>query len=257
MFRLVKAFGQRQYAEDFLDGKLYMNTLGYFWDHGHEDQMDMLEGVAGSMGLCETDMFPEEFVKAQAYEYQIIPLGFKYCNVCCFSMQTLNGGSSVSVETSNKLPSFGKYVVAIDDPLFFLNSLRRIADLRGFKYLCGPVEYVVPKPARPGYKIKHTISLRSVESVDLDSFFPSGLPKEGPDAFAKGPRYGEQKEWRIALYRGTKNDSPLVMNIGSLRSAAHLVPFDDWEELDRDTTYAATTACGWMSEQLQGNVSRS
>lgn len=29
-YRLVKGFGRQEYREEFLDGRLYMNSLGYF-----------------------------------------------------------------------------------------------------------------------------------------------------------------------------------------------------------------------------------
>ena len=33
----------------FASGKLYMNSLSYFWENGFEDQKDMFEGISDTI----------------------------------------------------------------------------------------------------------------------------------------------------------------------------------------------------------------
>lgn len=35
MIRLVRGFKEQKWAEQFLRGDIYMNTLGYFWNEGN------------------------------------------------------------------------------------------------------------------------------------------------------------------------------------------------------------------------------
>ena len=45
MLELIR-FTSGSHAEEFMAGRLYMNSLGFFWNNGFEGQRDMLEGVA-------------------------------------------------------------------------------------------------------------------------------------------------------------------------------------------------------------------
>ena len=42
MFRLLKGVQKLEYAESFLRGDLYMNTLASFWKNGNESQRSHL-----------------------------------------------------------------------------------------------------------------------------------------------------------------------------------------------------------------------
>lgn len=54
MHQLIKFFGKRNYAEQFLQGELYMNSLSYFWDNGFEEQKDLFEGVSETFDKKES-----------------------------------------------------------------------------------------------------------------------------------------------------------------------------------------------------------
>lgn len=252
LFRLVKAFSSETYAQSFLAGKLYMNPLGFFWDHGNESQRDILEGASFSVDPRKLDAFPKEFRDAQLCEMQLVPTGFAYCNVCCFSMQTIceiDGNPAIDI---SDLDGFGRYIVAIDNIAGFLGRLRDTVALHGFDCAFGPVEYRFPNLLDPGRNIGHTILLKS-ETLGLSSIFPENPPNMEYDCFIKARKYEHQREWRIALHRGVAKQKPYVLNIGSLHSFAHLVSPD---QIDADAQRACYNASAWLHETYGGNATR-
>ena len=48
MIRLFRGFKEQKWAEQFVRGDIYMNTLGYFWNEGNVEQQDFLEGACAS-----------------------------------------------------------------------------------------------------------------------------------------------------------------------------------------------------------------
>ena len=49
MHNLLKFISKKKYLEDFLNGKLYMNPLNYFWENGFDDQKDIFESVVSTV----------------------------------------------------------------------------------------------------------------------------------------------------------------------------------------------------------------
>ena len=43
MHILTRFFSQKKFLDAFISGKLYMNTLNYFWNNGFEEQKDIFE----------------------------------------------------------------------------------------------------------------------------------------------------------------------------------------------------------------------
>ena len=43
MHLLTRFFSQKNFLDAFISGKLYMNTLDYFWNNGFEEQKDIFE----------------------------------------------------------------------------------------------------------------------------------------------------------------------------------------------------------------------
>ena len=85
MIRLIRGFKERKWAEQFLLGDIYRNTLGYFWHEGNMEQQDFLEGACSSFDPHVMQGFPKDLIDVLAKESYAIPKGAGYCNVCCFS----------------------------------------------------------------------------------------------------------------------------------------------------------------------------
>ena len=56
MIRLVRGFKEQKWAEQFLRGDIYMNTLGYFWNEGNAEQQDFLEPDGHSHSAVQPKM---------------------------------------------------------------------------------------------------------------------------------------------------------------------------------------------------------
>ena len=84
MHILTRFFSQKKFLDAFISGKLYMNTLNYFWNNGFEEQKDIFEGVVCTVPVKDFNGFPMDFQAAQASDYHFRAEGYKFCNVLCF-----------------------------------------------------------------------------------------------------------------------------------------------------------------------------
>lgn len=90
--RILKAFSKREYAEQFLDGMLYMNTLAHFRWNGTDDQRDPLEGASAFVLPRSIPTLPDDLQDIQTHKSAILPAGLSHANICCFFMQTARFG---------------------------------------------------------------------------------------------------------------------------------------------------------------------
>lgn len=252
-FRLMRSFSKREWAEGFLSGCLYMNTLGYFWWQGNPEQRDILEGVCASEHPQNLTSFESAFRDAQAYMAKIIPAGYEYCNVCCFSMQrasAMRSNGGIAFKSPSFEMSLGDYYVVVDDPRALIARVSETARNLGYSVMMGPVEYCSEKPLR---KTSHHITLVG-DPVDYEVILPGKTPNLSSDAFCKLEHYSEQMEWRIALYRGVKDVKAFRLNVGDLHDVAHLVLKQDFDE---DTKKCSLTPIPWLTPAgYVGTVSR-
>lgn len=252
--RILKSFSKREYAEQFLDGELYMNTLFYFRWNGTEDQRDALEGASGFVLPESMQALPKAVRDAQAHKTAILPAGLSYANVCCFFMQTAHRGTSATCIRSPHDPSkLGGYYVAIDDFQAFIDKIDLATKVHGLHYYCAPVSYWEIEPAPGRIRNTHSILMLNDEPLDAATIFPDGVPEFPHDMFYKHKRYARQMEWRIALSRGVQDVEAYTLRIGSLREIAHMVVPD---ELDTDTRLCAGISSAWVSNPEGGNITR-
>lgn len=83
MHILTRFFSQKKFLDAFISGKLYMNTLNYFWNNGFEEQKDIFEGVVCTVPVKDFNGFPMDFQAAQASDYH---LELKDINFVMFSV---------------------------------------------------------------------------------------------------------------------------------------------------------------------------
>ena len=131
-YRLVKGFGRREYREEFLNGRLYMNSLGYFWSNGNEAQRDAAEGLSLEIDPMTLDALPIEFRRVQMHCAQVCPSGFASCNILCFAMDTVKNINGLPcIETLGNPRELGEYFIAIDDIDQFLKRVMYAAVAQG------------------------------------------------------------------------------------------------------------------------------
>lgn len=102
--RILKAFSKREYAEQFLDGMLYMNTVAHFRWNGTDSQRDPLEGASAFVLPGSIPALPDDLQDIQAHKTAILPAGLSYANICCFFMQTARLGQDGACMESPHAP---------------------------------------------------------------------------------------------------------------------------------------------------------
>lgn len=245
---LLKFISQKKFLIDFLDGKLYMNSLYYFWNQGAVDeaqkrreqalkdnpnldpetytvpitggpgsgQIDLFEGVVNTVPSKDTSL-PDDFKSHMQMDMIYRSVGMGYCNVLCFykmDYELVSNGMAYRYYLGD-MKEFGEYVIVIDDKAEFLRRVNKAAEKQGLKYLCGTVMYKKPKLNGGVAKKGHSVVLKCDEKVDIQG--GTG------DAFVKMDNYAYQSEWRIALYRGVKDTQAYTLEIGDIRDIVHWV----------------------------------
>lgn len=249
---LLKFIGQYDWAESFLNGQLYMNSLYYFWNEYpleaakrkreeylaanptvepnscsvpidyslSRTQADMLEGTIGINDLVNAD-----FGEYALTDTICRSVGYQYCNVCCFyrldyKLQPFSSRyNTINYDIPN-MNDFGDYVVIIKDEEEFIRRVGKAAKEQRFDYLCGNVQY--RKLQKNGTTVdlssRNHLALRTEDKVPI----PDNI-RSIRDCFIKTDFYSPQKEWRIALCRGVKETKAYRFDIGSLRDIACIV----------------------------------
>lgn len=228
---LLKFVAAKEYAEDLLNGKLYMNSLHYFWNEFQingsdvQGQKDMFEGV-----YCHVDSvkfgFPKDFADVLTSDAAIRAEGYKYCHVhCYYRLDYWMDNDSFLYGLSDLMNDFGQYVVIIDDEKEFLKRVGLAATKQNVDFLCGNVRYRALKKNGEPISLKHHMIVKAREYlVDVTQPPYAGALTSRRDAFDKMDVMAYQKEWRIAVYDGEKSVAPKVLELkGGISDIAHVV----------------------------------
>lgn len=224
MIRLVRGFKERKWAEQFLRGDVYMNTLGYFWNEGNIEQRDFLEGACASFDPRIMQGFPKELLDVLAKESYAIPRGASYCNVCCFSCALIKQVDTKVdlIELPDPSLDLGSWIVVIDNPLELISRLRKAVLSLGYDFVAAPVEYRDSIQLNPTEVVKSSMDLKSHAPLPAYMVFPNGVPHFNAGVFVKNNRYANQAEWRIAVNRNERSYEPLILKLGDLTDIVHL-----------------------------------
>lgn len=255
MHNLIKFFSKRKYLDEFISGKLHMNTLDYFWNNGFEDQKDIFEGVVCNVPVKDFRGFPIDFQAVQACDYRFRAEGYKYCNVLCFYKQSYTTeGPFINYEYNTKMEEFGQYVAFIIDEREFLQRVGAAAGKEKYKYLCGDVRYhqqmLNGKPGHEGNQMYLAIRDRYFTIEELKN---SGFSIKKRDCFDKGIQYQGQNEWRVALYRGEKSTEAYKLDVGDLSDIIRWFPVEQFQKgiAENVNLYGMSNFEGWY-----GNINR-
>ena len=110
-------FMRREYLQSFLDGQLYLNSIGFFWSHGFEKQSDFFEG-ASEMGSSCNMPFPDNLKKNIKGSVVYRLNAYKYWNVLCFYKQEYDPVKKQVLRVDKRMKPFGDVAVRIK----YLNS---------------------------------------------------------------------------------------------------------------------------------------
>ena len=255
MHNLIKFFSKKEYLDEFISGKLYMNTLDYFWKNGFEEQKDIFEGVVCTVPVKDFEALPMDFQAVQACDYRFRAEGYKYCNVLCFYKQSYTAdGSVIHFEYNTKMEEFGQYVAFITNEDEFLRRVRVAAERAKYMYLCGDVRYhqqmLNGKPGHQGNQIHLSVRDRYFTIEELQN---RGFSIKRRDCFDKGIQYHGQNEWRVALYRGEKSTKAYKLDVGDLSDIVSWFPIEQFQKsiAENVNRYGMSDFEGWY-----GNVNR-
>jgi hypothetical protein len=224
VFALVKLFADREHAEQFLDGDLFMRRLSYFrQEEDAEGRWDSTEGVFA-------------WLQRQGLQIQIIAPRFSHLNI---NEHDLANPVSISLGEPDDLYIFCTYAYYIEQPLpgddprdvygedriSELEAALRI-DPRCLRF--GPHAVVVPYEAFTD-RLKKAAKYESwhmranlVRYYNNDVFNGEFKRKVAP--FRKQMRFDYQREFRICIQTLDHSSEPRRFNIGSLRGIAHYIP---------------------------------
>lgn len=174
MFDLIR-FTKPEHVESTLSGHLYMNSIGYFWEHGFEDQKDIYEGIHHCEAPEQSDFakrFTENLQRHLTGNIMWRNEAVKYCNVLCF--YKLNRYQDQCERISPEIMEFGEAAIHIFNVDEFIRRLFVATRAkRDFCWCAGRVVYYHPHGG-----------------IILDKDL---------DCFCKTAKHSYQKEWRLVV----------------------------------------------------------
>ena len=209
MFFLVKFFDNEVYARDFVNGRVYANTLATFKalegidDSGradrHEGTIAWLQPGHGRLEISGMDITDD-----LAGPTQIQKSWLNHLHVFC--LHAVHSGSLDMARVSNEnieglrqqltIPdecrALGKYAVLVNDVYEFVRRIEAAAKVNGYSIL----------------------ARRLVRYYDPESFH--GTFRDVASIFHKQDRHSYQREFRFVIDDGLVSDSPLILEIGDI-----------------------------------------
>ncbi|MCB8769400.1 hypothetical protein [Acinetobacter soli] len=221
---LAKVFRSEEFMNDFLDGKIYMNCLGYFKKIEEQEVFntvkDTMEGVISHLlpehvEITITDPSGEKInidSKDLAGPVFIQENYYNNLKICCFYSPKINKDdldnsvleSRITDEMKN---DFGEHVVLIykfNEFIQRIKSLIKHDDILGIQFK--KVNYYAPD-------------------------FHGDFARESIP-FNKQKRFEFQKESRLVVKTKSHNDKPLILDIGDIRDLAVVFKVEDFNRLD-------------------------
>lgn len=194
---LLKFFENKQFQNEFLEGKLYMNTLKFFKDGELLDiaRTDKLEAVQAHMtpDLMQIGML--NIPKSECGIMTINTTKYDLCNVLCLYTLCKETQDGVTI-IDDKIKNFGDYCVCITDIKEFLKRVVRATDKNDFVCHHMKVNYINKNLE---YKIKE---------------------KEVP--FTKFDNFNYQREFRVAINTKRNMNQHYILEVGSLKDIAFI-----------------------------------
>ena len=215
MLLLLKAFRKEKWAEDFLDGVLYCNTVKYYRDlEDSDEKRDKDEGAVVIPGDRLSELRLGDYVVKRLdlvtlRHYFNLTSGVNvYCMFCW--APRLEGGQ------------------------VFLNKEEQLGSLREFDRKYGPYSVVIGNLPEFFGRIDVAINREGILLGRGDTVTYE-LAKDVPNnpeglfdlAFHKNSKYSDEHEYRFAFLVDQKEQGPFRLNIGDIRDIATLQRTDE------------------------------
>lgn len=214
-------FTDHKYVDDFLNGNLYMSSLGKFWDTDNkfDEQKDIFEGVCAVTGNGEHSPLPIAMVSAMSADLRFRIEAYQYCNLLCLYRVERDDVNHIIQGISLNMNKFGDSVLVIKNQSEFIRRVKGAVIERGGICCMGDVNYhkVTGEKRYPG------IYLKSAEGKNTDGMFSiNAIGRFGPikrryGCLDKYIEYSDQKEWRVCYLSTTFNTEDIKLPVGDLR----------------------------------------
>lgn len=209
-----------KYADDFIAGKLYMNTLNYFRKiEGNAAQGDPFEGVCGSIRKDQLKQFglnfDENLTSAIIGNVSLISDYYGLNNLFCLYRLLIDEEKKVVERPKKELCKFNdegaasKVVIRIKDTERFLEQIAAAVE-KGIQ--------------------SHEIEYGIYGGVTYSNAW---INADGPgtrSAFHKEPSYAYQSEWRLCLLRNALVDKAFSFSIGDLSDITEVISLEQFLE---------------------------
>lgn len=150
---LVKITSQKCYAQDFRDGKLYMNELRYFTKCEQRELEDKAEGRSGTI-----------FLENRRIDI-VDPMMLCIPIFCMYGLYDSKYGGTHSVSICPKMKAFGEYAVVVTDAHQFFEQLTET----GLEF--SPIKYQDPDRNDIDSRIPYTPIYRKLEYFNYQQEF--------------------------------------------------------------------------------------
>lgn len=263
MYLLAKFFSEKQYAEDFMKGTLYCNSIDWFRDISKyfgksvneipkDTQKDVLEGSIVFKNHDILKMIEQDNPKCDP---RLILDEYGKCHVCCFA-------KIIRVEEGFIIPEmseFGGYVGLIYDPQIFFGKIEKsLKNYPDLYYLAGSVRYKRPtlhgEPLDQGFP---SIMFKSEDSfIDLKTVDPKEYSFR--DCFTKMSKFSFQKEYRLCLYKKNWDGRPYKVEVGNLEDCCKIFEYSKIKNNDSEVlkVFNKSKPISAPDTMFWGNISR-
>lgn len=221
---LIRFVDNLEYAEQFLSGEIYMNSIGFFWENGFEDQKDSYEGISHIVNKDSVNEIPQDLLDVLCYDLSIKSNAFRFANICSFYRLSIDKEKKLIELPSSKIDLFGSYSVLISNREQFINRVLKAVKINpDYDVIMGDIRYHKRKVKSDLEFINHSIDIQ-LQSIDREEFLKNNKISGIRDCFDKLNKFSYQNEWRICLSRNIKNTNHYILNIGDISDIAHIVP---------------------------------
>ncbi|MCY4393071.1 MAG: hypothetical protein OXE43_13645 [Chloroflexi bacterium] len=214
IFLFIKFFDKQEYAQAFLEGKVFANRLSAFRTHEGEDTTGRIDGDEGTTSWLQGENV-KLVLNGMDLSEGLMTLQVQMDSLSdfhLFCMHAVHSGD-VDLETishdnievlreallvDDACLSLGPYAVVISDIAAFMSRLKRSC-------------------ADNGYRGKS----RLVKYYDPDTFHGTFEGLEG--VFWKQTKFSFQREFRVAIDTHTSGEDPLTLEIGDISDIASLI----------------------------------
>lgn len=255
----IRFFEKYEWAKQFCDGKLFMNTMRHHRTEGKEGQNDVLEGIIATKQPQK--LFKEEALKfGSKYNARYQACGYQYCNILCMSMVTYTRIPIIDksmITMPGNMKNFGDYGVLIKDMDEFKKRIIDAANKQGFRVVCGIVNYHTPEINGTTQTTPAKLEWVTKEEIEKDLTTLLKDAESTYDSFDKHKRFAFEREWRVSLYRGKKEMTPFVFDVGTLKDITKIIERKTVQTVEGMVALISNeTIVHSSNEEYCGNISR-